>query len=167
MEEEWRTLRDFPNYVVSDQGNFANWKFGGRLIQKSQNQQGLPKIVLVNDGRPYTRSPAVLVAETFVPEERDGFDTVIHLDGDRTNCRADNLLWRPRWFTIKFHRQFSEENFHKDSMHCVDKDTGIHYQSLRDASMHMGIYYNDILDNVYNSRPVFPDWHTFEIVWEE
>jgi hypothetical protein len=71
------------------------------------NKEGITYVGLIADGVQQKRTIAHLVAKAFLdPPPNSGFDSVIHLDGDRFNFSADNLMWRPRWFAMRFHRQF-------------------------------------------------------------
>jgi len=59
---------------------------------------------------------AKLVAEEFVPNPYD-YDYVMHIDGDKFNCRADNLMWvkkKPR------SRRLNAEEFLKVRTRIID-----------------------------------------------
>lgn len=144
MRRQWETLEEFPSYEVSNMGEFVNARTD-REIHTSMTQQGHAKISLYKDGRLSTRSAALLVAQAFIDQEEDHFDTPIHLDGDLMNCMADNLMWRPRWFAIRYHKQFQYEDFHNDQGHRVDVETGDHYTSLKEVCTTNGLYYYDVL----------------------
>lgn len=166
MKETWTELEEFPNYVINTNGEIVNMKWGGRPLQHSRNQQGLPKVTLIRDGRPITRSPARLVAETFIPEDREAFDTPIHLDGDRMNCSTDNLMWRPRWFAIKYHKQFMFDIFHTDLAHRVDIESGEHYYGLKEVCMKNGLYYFDVEKSCVEETFVPITFQEFRYVWK-
>lgn len=81
----------------------------GWIHRKSDGQRLKPRIVngvlCVDVSTPRVRAKpwvpvAILVARTFVPRPRPFYRhrEVVHLDGDRKNCRASNLAWerRPR-----------------------------------------------------------------------
>lgn len=149
-------LDDFPEYMVNDLGEIVNMKSGGMPIKHSQNLQGLPKITLVRDHQPMTRSPAVLVAKAFVEPERPDFDTVIHLNNDRLDCRASNLKWRPRWFAIAFHKQFHRDSMHIDTTPIEEIDSGDRYETPKHAVVDLGILYGDIVLSFTNESYTFP-----------
>ena len=150
-------IEGFPDYMVGETGEIVNVATGGMPLQQSRNNQGLPKITLVYNHRPYTRSPAVLVAKAFVMPEREDFDTVIHLNNDRLDCRAENLRWRPRWFAIAFHKQFNRESIHLDHVPVMDvNDKRYHYACPKDAVMALGILYKDIVLSTTNETYTFP-----------
>ena len=164
MTVRYEELPEFPNYVAGDNGEILNMKSGGYAIKPSINHQGLPKITLIQDGRPKTRSPAKLVAEVFVPQEREDFNTVIHLNNDRTDCRACNLMWRPRWFAIAYHKQFYRDTFHQHQYPIEDVSTGERYESPKAACMAHGILFNDIILTFTNPSYCFPTYQQFSHV---
>lgn len=160
MELEWSELEEFPDYAVSNHGDVANMKTG-MPRKTSMNQQGVYKISLYREGRLLTRSLALLVAEAFVPRPAEHFDTPIHLDGERANCRADNLLWRPRWFAIKYHKQFRYEDFYNQYVHLMELETGTHYESVKDACVANGLYFQDVIKSYVEGTFVFPTEQEF------
>lgn len=154
MSERWYELDEFPDYAVNDLGEVHNIK-SGMPRKNSINQYGIVKISLYKNGRELiTRSVAVMVAEAFVPGQTDFFNTPIHLDGDRENCRAENLMWRPRWFAVQYHRQFNKEEFHDSDVHIEHLQTGKEYYSNKDACMDLGLYYNDVYRSYVHGQPI-------------
>ena len=153
MQDKWHELEEFPDYAVSDQGEVANIKTG-MPRKTSMNQQGIVKISLYKGRELITRSVAVMVAEAFVEGQTDFFNTPIHLDGDRENCRADNLVWRPRWFAVQYHRQFHSEEFYQMNVRIQHIQTGKEYESVKDACIDLGLYYNDVYRSYVHNQPV-------------
>src|SRR3954470_21438611 len=108
MIEQWHEIEDFFGYSVSDHGRIRTDKFG-RLLALSQTQWGLVQVGLMRDGVQCHRSVPLLVAKTFLPYVGGAFDTPINLDGNRWNNHVENLAWRPRWFAVKYNRQFMHD----------------------------------------------------------
>lgn len=163
MKQQWHELEEFPDYAVSNYGEIANMKTG--LTRKvSINQQGIPKISLYKGPVLCTRSLSVLVAEAFVPKENEHFDTPIHLDGDRANCRADNLTWRARWFAIMFHKQFRDEKLYIDKATRVELKTGNQYETMLDVVTTLGVLREDVFHSHFNGTPVFPGGLRFRMI---
>lgn len=149
----WVELDEFPDYAVSEMGDVHNIRTG--LPRKtSENQQGVVKISMYVGNRLYTRSVAVLVAENFCDGRSDIFDTPIHLNGDRTDCRASNLQWRPRWFAIKYHRQFDVPAFHEQTPEIEEINTGNRYSRVKHACIDLGLYYNDVYRSYVHDAPI-------------
>lgn len=153
MREKWHELDEFPDYAISSLGHIHNIKTG-MPRRTSINQQGIVKISLYKNGSELiTRSVAVMVAEAFCEGQTEFFNTPIHLDGDRENCRADNLMWRPRWFAVQYHRQFESPEFHKSDVHIEDLESGKEYYSVKEACMDLGLYYNDVYRAYVHGEP--------------
>lgn len=163
MQEEWAELEEFPDYAISNFGDIANMKTG-MPRKASRNQQGIYKISLYQGRRLITRSMALLVAQAFVEGQTAIFDTPIHLDGDRANYRADNLMWRPRWFAIKYHKQFRYEDFYNQNVHLVELESGKHYNSIQEACVTNGLYFQDIIKSYVERTFVFPTQQEFRYI---
>lgn len=108
--EQWREIEGFILYEVSSFGRVRN-RHSGNLLKPAKNQNGLLFVGLRAKGKTYIRSLAKLVAITFHGEQQvapgvDPFNNVLHLDHDRTNCRASNLLLRPRWWVTKWEQEW-------------------------------------------------------------
>jgi hypothetical protein len=95
-----------------------------------------------------------MVAEAFCEGQSEHWNTPIHLDGDRENCRADNLMWRPRWFAVQYHRQFHHEEFHNSNVHIQEVLSGKEYYSVKEACMDLGLYYNDVYRSYVHNRAI-------------
>lgn len=161
----WEELEEFPDYAISENGDIVNIKTGAPR-RVSMNQQGVCKISLYDSGgRLVTKSVALLVANLFVRrDDRPTFDTPIHLNGDKMNCRADNLAWRPRWFAIKYHKQFRSEHFYAARAVIIDLDTEEVYETVRDACVANGLYYQDVIKSFNEETFCFPTWQNFRLL---
>lgn len=161
MIEEWEVLDDYPLYAISSFGNIINMRTGVRR-KAVRSPEGVAKITLSREGRIFTKSIARLVAKSFIPENRELFNTVINTDGDRMNCYIDNLAWRPRWFAIKFHQQFEERWFQNSNAPLMCVDTGDVYNNYQHAAIMLGVLARDIQLSCETRRTVvFPDRKSF------
>ena len=88
-EEIWKTLDgyDYP-YEVSNLGQVR----GHYGLLTPHDCGTAATVCLQRNGRSYTKRVHTLVAQAFVPNP-EGLIYVRHKDGDRMNCRADNLVW--------------------------------------------------------------------------
>lgn len=161
MQEHWLPTQDFPGYSVSSLGRVRNDQTD-HILAMRRNHQGVTMVGMMLDGRQHTRSVAVLVATAFLDDPgTDIFDTPIHLDGDRTNLEASNLAWRPRWFAVKFHRQFRVPAWYNFSVYIVNSETGEKFTSPREVAVKYGLLERDIVFDLDNQHGVYPGPHHF------
>lgn len=162
MEEEWSHIHEFPDYSISNLGRVRN-ENRGRILAPSQNKSGVLKVGLVRAGRQTAKSVKVLVANHFVFNPNpDMFDTPIILDGDQTNVIFSNLMWRPRWFAWKYHKQFSSIDNYLGTNSVKDAKTGLVYSDVAQACMVNGLLFKEVEYSAFNQVPVYPTWHHFE-----
>lgn len=165
MDEEWVDIHDFPNYRVSTLGNVFNSQFERIVKTSSTNQQykSTLKVGLMEGGVQYTRSVKILVADAFVDGRTLLFDTAVQLDGDHLNCRADNLIWRPRWFAWKHTRQFVKEDSYSQFGPVLDTNTGEVYLDVYQCALRNGLLFSDIRRSIMYNRGCFPNNHIYRI----
>lgn len=89
--EEWCNIEGFTDYAVSSHGRVKNLKYG-RLLKPYTNTYSQSLVRLYRDGRGYTKLVHRLVAETFYDLEFPN-KPIKHIDGDKSNCREDNLIY--------------------------------------------------------------------------
>lgn len=146
MQEDYIEIEEFPNYYVSNFGKVVNMARGGAELAQHINQQGIVRVGMVRDRIQHTRAVAPLVGHAFLPDPPQEHNTIIHLDGNRQNCRADNLMWRPRWFAIKFHKQFLWDAFWNNYNHPLyEVESGRTYQNATEVCMTEGLYISDVV----------------------
>lgn len=161
MTERWEKIFDFTDYSVSTYGRIRNDR-RGTLVKQSINSRGVAKVGLYRDHIQHTRSVKVIVAETFVEGENEKFDTPVLLDGDPRNNRADNIVWRPRWFAWKYASQFELFEKYLDKGPIRDRKSGKVYKNVVDACIENGILVREVMITLVNKTPVFPTWQVFD-----
>lgn len=159
MREEWREIAEFPGYSVSDAGSVRN-DATGRHMAKQTNGRGIVYVGICKRGSDglvaqHKRSVAVLVAEAFLPRPHEKFDTPIHLDGDRYNANVSNILWRPRWFAVKYAQQFQQSG-PSFSRPLELVETGEVFESSWDAATKLGLLDREIAMSVMTRCYVWP-----------
>jgi NUMOD4 motif len=162
--ERWLQLEDFEGYAVSDLGRVCNLRRDA-ILNPTTNNRGIAKVNLIdNDRRITTRSVASLVAQAFLEKPSPIFDTPIQLDGDRTNCHVRNLMWRPRWFAVKYHQQFYVERFRFGRRDFIDVDTEEVYEDYIRPCTTFGLIHTGIILSYLNHERVFPTRQRFELI---
>lgn len=159
--EVWRAIDEFPGYSVSDCGRVRNDE-NGRIMAILMNQHGVANVGLTKGRVQYKRSVALLVATAFMtPHPQEKFDTPINLDGDRLNNNVENLLWRPRWFAVRYHNQF-ESPVCGIRQPLQDSKTKEVYDSSWHAAISCGLLDRDIYLSILNRTYVWPTYQFFE-----
>ncbi len=98
-EEIWRPIEGFPDYQISNLGRIVHVDRPNLTRKTAINHKGFPSLVLFTKEHPgsrYLRQVNQLVAEAFLGPPTVKLNSVWHIDGDFTNCAADNLKWDMR-----------------------------------------------------------------------
>jgi hypothetical protein len=103
--EEWRPIKDFPHYLVSNLGRIKLARTGEIKVQKrevTRRTNGTVSasycVVILSDhqgqqGKNYRRFVHRLVAIAFIGDQQSPEHTVDHIDTDTTNNLLSNLRW--------------------------------------------------------------------------
>lgn len=163
--EDAKPIDGFPEYVITKDGTVYTLASGLKR-KPSMTQEGALKITLYRDGRAYTKSLSLLVANAWLYNDFDPdiFDTPIHLDNDLQNNHVDNLAWRPRWFAVKYQRQYWNEEFRYSKVRVEELTSGTAYESLLDVCQAFGYLYVDVLRSCTRHESVFPTWREFRFL---
>ncbi|MET0785776.1 MAG: NUMOD4 domain-containing protein [Paenisporosarcina sp.] len=157
-----KPIEGFPNYVVSNYGRVFNIATDRELtLSHTTKDGGDLSVGMFRDNRQHRYSVKCLVARAFVEGETELFNTPVLLDGDRFNLRADNIVWRPRWFACTYVRQFSRLSTWINFGPIVDVTTGTKYDTIYDAATTNGLLLVDVMDSVFNEKIVFPTRQRF------
>ena len=163
MIEQWKVIPAFENYSVSNLGRIKSEK-SGRIMSLTVNQYGVVCIGMMRDGRQYHRSVPLLVAKAFLEPSFEAFDTPINLDGDRHNNRVDNLVWRPRWFAIKYNRQFRDPYQFSIPNRVEDIKTGEISENSFECAKRYGLLEQDLVLSIFNRTYVWPTYQEFRAI---
>jgi hypothetical protein len=164
--EDWVPIQDFPGYSVSNLGRVRRDQTG-RILRPKVNQEGVAYVGLMRDYDQHQRGLAKMVAYAFLNPQFEAFDTPINLDGNRLNCAVDNLMWRPRWFAVRYHQQFKNDAYDisgllSGSLRAID--TGELFDTPRAAACRYGLLERDIVLSVLNQTATWPSYMRFEEV---
>lgn len=94
--EEWRTIKGYEDYKVSNLGRVMSLKRGKQRILSPRISNNYKNVTLCKNGDIKTKLVHRLVAEAFIPNE-DNKPVVDHIDTNTLNNCVDNL----RWVTVK------------------------------------------------------------------
>jgi hypothetical protein len=163
--EEWKEIEWFPPYSVSSMGRIRN-DDTGRILETNLNQYQVLFVGLMRDGRQHHRSVAKLVAHAFIDPPYRSFDTPINLNGDRRDCRVENLALRPRWFAVKYNQQFRERYDYGFPNRVRNEKTGEIYENSWECAIANGLLERDLVMSIFNRTYVWPLYVTFKAIPE-
>lgn len=91
--EEFRTIKNYEDYQISNLGQVLNIK-KNRFLKQSTHSNGYSVVSLLNSvsGNRLLIRVHRLVAEAFIPNPLNKL-YVDHVDGNRQNNKVDNLRW--------------------------------------------------------------------------
>jgi hypothetical protein len=90
-EEEWKTIKDFSNYHISNLGNIKNLK--GQYISFTERTGYLRASITNDSNKRQTISVHVLVAKNFLGDPHTEKQQVNHKNGMKSDNRVCNLEW--------------------------------------------------------------------------
>ena len=115
----WKPIREFEDrYEVSDDGRVASLRYHQMNVRqelKPYDVRGYKIFVLNKNARREARQAHIIVAEAFVGPRISGYQ-INHIDGNKSNNRAENLEWVTpsenvkHAYSIKLHSQVGERN---------------------------------------------------------
>ena len=87
--ENWKTIKDYETYEVSDFGRIRN-KITKNMLNPSVKKSGYSTVVLYGPKKHQVFFVHRLVAKAFIQNEKVQVD---HIDGNRQNNVLNNLRW--------------------------------------------------------------------------
>lgn len=137
MEEEWKYIKEAPDYMISNYGRIMSLKpnYYKRICSpKTSKRTGYVQIVLkVNKNISKTFLVHRLVLSNFNPIDNMEDYKVNHKDENKENNRLDNL----EWVTVKYNCNYGTRNERiskskEVKVECIE--TGIIYDSFHKAA---------------------------------
>ena len=112
LVEEWKIIKDFPNYQISNFGNVRYIK--NKKLRKLYIQDGYYMVTLNRK----TIRINIAVAKAFIkiPEELNDCKNIVidHIDKNRLNNRIDNLRWLTQSGNIHSHNvNYKDKSYYK------------------------------------------------------
>lgn len=172
MISDWEPFPGNETYEVSPYGQVRN-ATTGEVRKPSINQGGVMFLSLYDKetGRYRVKSIAVIVAETFVHRDNPKYETVVHVDGNKGNCCASNLIWRDRYFAVNYHKQINGETSEIDERTFFCVDTGEEFDSVFELAKELGTLPERINRSIFFNNQIPMDrltgdeWWSRTIVW--
>lgn len=156
-----KSIPGFPGYYANSDGFITSEAKGGVILGEYYNQLGYIYVVMVDEnGARKVRQVNQLICRAFKEPMDDHFTHVIHLDHNKDNCSADNLEWRPKWFTVRYNRQH-RNNAPEYSGPIELVETGEVFPNITIAASKLGLLEYEIYRKLDTDLLVFPIDVTF------
>jgi hypothetical protein len=96
----------------------------------------------------------------------EAFDTPINLNGDRHDNAAWNLVWRPRWFAIRYIQQFQAIPRPLDQP-LEDVRTGDVFETSWIATITLGLLHRQLVLATLGFEEVWPTRQRFRLIYPD
>lgn len=91
--EEWKVIKEAPDYMISNCGRVKSLKRGREyILADRQSTDGYLNVALTMNGKAKYYRVSRLVAQYFVPNPKNK-PSVNHIDGNKLNNHYTNLEW--------------------------------------------------------------------------
>lgn len=111
MGEEWRQVKQHPDFEVNRKGEIRRISDGRPVRAKPsfrrQGYGGYVQTALCSNGVSVQVKVHRVVATAFIPNPENK-PQVHHIDGDRANNAAENLMWVTRAEHGQLHKKIAE-----------------------------------------------------------
>jgi len=113
MQKEFRSIKDYENYLISNTGEIVNSSRGYKRLKTQDNGKGYIGVGLTIKGKTKRFLVHRLVAEAFLPNP-ESKNTVNHIDEDKSNNNLENLEWATQFENIR--HSVEEKYFRKQQI---------------------------------------------------
>jgi len=103
----YKTINNYPNYVVSESGVIINTKKNLKLTQ--YKRKGYLFVTLSNNNKSKQCRVHRLVAEAFV-ENPNNYDCINHIDENKENNHYSNLEWCNHQYNNTFGNRIKKQS---------------------------------------------------------
>jgi hypothetical protein len=148
MLKQIKPIKDYEEYyAATTDGRIWSFRGKGRWLNGCPNSRGYKIVNLCKNKYVKGRTIHSLIAETFIPNAFNKPE-VNHINGIKTDNRAENLEWNTRLENVKH----SVDMGLRPSIKVTDPKTKIKYKSIREASRETGLSRSFINKNFISER---------------
>lgn len=160
--EEWKVIKGFENYHISNFGRVRSVKRNGTpggIRKLNKNSRGYVQVSLRKDDKLFNKRVSILVAEAFI-ENTNNKTQVNHIDENKNNNYVSNLEWTTAKENAN-HGTRNERIAKKKSfkIRCIENNQI--YNSCKECATMLNISRSGI-SNVLNNKIKQTGGYTFE-----
>lgn len=169
--EEWRHIQEAPHYLISNYGRVKHIDRPDRARAVSISDKGFPIVTLygADSKTRYVRHINVLVIREFGDPPYDHrYNAVWHIDGDLTNCNADNLKWDMRARVLEWNDMHRSGEPKYKTPRVRNNRTGTVYANAFECGMAEGLLESDVVWRVERqARNTEDDAARYRYLWND
>lgn len=164
LDEVWKSVQEFPRYLVSNQGQIKNIKTGHILKQSTNGTGKYPHVRLCDDNGCNTKRVHKIVASAFLGETPKGLE-INHIDGVKTNNKDTNYEFVTHKRNMEHAKRVLNRSLGGSKQKAIRVvETGEVFLSITEAANSLGVRQGSISNVLRGYSKTLHGYH-FELIY--
>lgn len=140
--ERWKTIKEFPDYKISNHGKVYSFKKNStRILKNRVSSKGYAFVYLTNSIGSKNLKVHRLVAQYFLSNLKNK-EVVNHKDFNKMNNRVNNLEWMSNIENVYY--SMDKDRYTKKRIKVICLETGVVYPSIAQTEKFTGVPHTTI-----------------------